>query len=502
MRRRILVFCVAVAALTAFAQAPPPDPAYEAYQKGDLQALRRYAAAGDVRAQKALVIVYDAGALGVQPDPVEALKWERMAASQGDPDSAARVGFLYLYGEKDPPVTRDTKEAVRFLSTACQGGKSRACDALSQLYMAGAEGLPRDPAESLRWGVLGRDASDVEWAWERGTRFSLGYDKPPKDALEGLLRLKKTVETKADPLDMYCLGLIFLRGPEGFPKNTADGERLVNLAAGAGDWNALLFLARSLRFGVGGPKDPAKARVWLQKASAAGNPTAQAWLGEMLVDGEGGARDFAAAEPLLAAADKAHEPVAGLVYRVELEKEYAPAKNPKRKPPVGDLLWPVARDRGAAAAGVQYRDLLKSQPDAYDFSEAWLNCLGYRLVDARRYQDAADLFLLNTQAFPKSWNTWDSLAEAQGLLGLYDDAIANYRKSLALNAENKNATEQIARLEKAKADAAARAAQPQDDLWGDEEGPADTGWLDELMKENADKKAQPATTPAAPPPKK
>lgn len=497
MRRFALVLGALLASFALTAQAPASDPVLEAHSKGDLAALRRYAEAGDVRAQKLLVIVYDSGALGAPVDFAEAFKWERMAASQGDADSAARVGFEYLYGEKDPPVPKDPKQAVTFLTTACNGGKPRACEALAALYMDGDTGVPRDPAESLRWRVSGWDAADMEWAWNRGTRYSLGYDKPPKDPLEGLLRLRKAVETTADPMDLFCLGLFYLRGLGGFPKDSAMGDRLVGLAAQAGGWEAMLFLARGARYGLGVPKDPAKARGWLQMAASKGHPRAQAWLGEMLVDGEGGPKDFAAAEPLLLEAQKGREPVSGLLYRVDIEKDYLAANELKRKPPIGDLLWPVVRDRGAAAAEAQYRDLLKTQPEAYDFSEVWLNYLGYRLLDNGRAWDAAGLFRLNAQGFPKSWNAWDSLAEAQAALGHYDEAIANYKKSLALNPENKNGAEQVARLEKAKAEAAVRAAQPADDFWGDGEEPDTTDWLDDLMKENADKKAPAAA--AAPP---
>jgi TPR repeat protein len=455
--------------LAAPSQSQPPDPFLEAHKKGDLVALRKLGEAGDLRAQKSLVIVYLAGALGQKPDSAEAFRWEKMAASQGDPESAARVGFAYLHGDSEIPVAKDPKAAAGWLMKAGNAGHVQACRSLADLLLSGAEGVPWDPAESMHWRILGEDAADLERAWNYATRYRVGYETDPKDPREGVLRLMNAVQTRAEPRELVCMGIFYLRGPADFPKNPTDGFRLIALAAEKGDWEALMYLARTHRYGVGVPKNPAEARTWLQKAAALGHPTAQAWLGEMMIDGEGGARDFAAAEPLLRAAYDVHEPVAGPLMRARIGLAILATKDPARKPPIGDVVWPTARDKGARAAEDQYRELLANHRDEYDFSEDWLNYVGYRLLDARRVQDAADIFRLNTLAFPDSWNVWDSLAEAQALLGQLDEAIANYRKSVALNPENTAGAAHIARLEKAKAEAAAA---PAADDWddGDERG--------------------------------
>ena len=43
------------------------------------------------------------------------------------------------------------------------------------------------------------------------------------------------------------------------------------------------------------------------------------------------------------------------------------------------------------------------------------------------------MFQLNTQRFPKSANTWDSLGEAYATKGDKKNAIINFKKSLTLN---------------------------------------------------------------------
>jgi Tfp pilus assembly protein PilF len=49
--------------------------------------------------------------------------------------------------------------------------------------------------------------------------------------------------------------------------------------------------------------------------------------------------------------------------------------------------------------------------------------------------------------YPKSYNAYDSLAEAYMTAGNNKKAIANYRKSLKLNPKNTNATDMIKKME-------------------------------------------------------
>jgi Flp pilus assembly protein TadD len=55
-------------------------------------------------------------------------------------------------------------------------------------------------------------------------------------------------------------------------------------------------------------------------------------------------------------------------------------------------------------------------------------------------------FKLNVEFNPKSWNAYDSLAEAYMQAGEKELAIANYKKSLELNPGNTNATDALKKL--------------------------------------------------------
>ena len=113
---------------------------------------------------------------------------------------------------------------------------------------------------------------------------------------------------------------------------------------------------------------------------------------------------------------------------------------------IAQTLSATIASSGIDAAEKQYRDLKAAAPTTYNFDENELNSLGYQLIRTNKFKEALRIFQLNVEAFPKSANTYDSLAE-----GYMDDgdkarAIANYQKSLQLNPKNRNAVVMLQKL--------------------------------------------------------
>lgn len=77
--------------------------------------------------------------------------------------------------------------------------------------------------------------------------------------------------------------------------------------------------------------------------------------------------------------------------------------------------------------------------------EADVNALGYQLLESDR-PAAIAVFRLNTRAFPKSANTWDSLGEALLANGEREEGIASYRKALELDPQMRSAIDALRRL--------------------------------------------------------
>lgn len=82
-------------------------------------------------------------------------------------------------------------------------------------------------------------------------------------------------------------------------------------------------------------------------------------------------------------------------------------------------------------------------------SENEINAYGYQLLNDKEFDRAIEVFVINTQKHPKSANTFDSLGEAYAIKGDKKDAIASFKKSLALNppdATRQNSEKYLAQL--------------------------------------------------------
>lgn len=78
--------------------------------------------------------------------------------------------------------------------------------------------------------------------------------------------------------------------------------------------------------------------------------------------------------------------------------------------------------------------------------EGSVNGAGYGFLGSGKTELARDVLMLNTRLFPESSNAWDSLGEVNMALGRLDEAVGNYEKSLALNADNANAAAMLTKI--------------------------------------------------------
>lgn len=92
-------------------------------------------------------------------------------------------------------------------------------------------------------------------------------------------------------------------------------------------------------------------------------------------------------------------------------------------------------------------EYLESQNDHLSrFVEDEFNTLGYQLINLHKIIEAERVFKLNTKLFPDSGNVFDSYGECLMNIGKIDAALENYKKSLKLDSENKNAEAMIKKL--------------------------------------------------------
>ena len=111
--------------------------------KLDLNQTKECAEKGNIRAQKDLGIAYASGRFGIAQDLDEALKWEKKAALQGDPEAQYDVGLSYS-------VREDYEKAMEWYLKAAEQNYARAQLYIGMLYAYG-NGVPRDVDKAIYW---------------------------------------------------------------------------------------------------------------------------------------------------------------------------------------------------------------------------------------------------------------------------------------------------------------------------------------------------------------
>lgn len=110
---------------------------------------RLAATQGSTFAQNMLGHMYQKGE-GVEPDFQEALRWYRLTAEQGDPLGQSMLGQMY---EKGEGVEQNYQEAVKWLRLAAAQGNDLAMLHLGRMYLYG-EGVAQDSIRARMWFLL------------------------------------------------------------------------------------------------------------------------------------------------------------------------------------------------------------------------------------------------------------------------------------------------------------------------------------------------------------
>ncbi|AKD58669.1 beta-lactamase [Spirosoma radiotolerans] len=119
-----------------------------------------------------------------------------------------------------------------------------------------------------------------------------------------------------------------------------------------------------------------------------------------------------------------------------------PVQAPKK--PVTDLLRQSISTE--SIAGAQQKFAAWKADKAYSVNEDELNSLGYELLRDGKTKESITVFTFNVDAFPNSYNVYDSRGEAYMTAGNKAAAIQDYKKSVELNPRNMNGYDKLKAL--------------------------------------------------------
>jgi tetratricopeptide (TPR) repeat protein len=112
---------------------------------------------------------------------------------------------------------------------------------------------------------------------------------------------------------------------------------------------------------------------------------------------------------------------------------------------IADVLRETIQTSGIEAAVSRFKEL-RAKKDEYNLSEQEINSLGYEYLQAKKLKEAIEVFKLNVEAFPQSFNVYDSLGEAYAAAGEKELAVKNYEKSLELNPKSQSGIDALKKL--------------------------------------------------------
>ncbi|RHW76294.1 FKBP-type peptidyl-prolyl cis-trans isomerase [Colwellia sp. RSH04] len=112
------------------------------------------------------------------------------------------------------------------------------------------------------------------------------------------------------------------------------------------------------------------------------------------------------------------------------------------------LLKNTMKNKSLDAAKSQYHHLKNTAFEQYSFRENVLNGFGYKLIKEGLLSEAVTIFEINSQAYPNSWNVWDSLGDGYYRNGQKFESLAAFKQSVALNPKSEYGLEMIEKLTK------------------------------------------------------
>ena len=221
---------------------------------------------------EAAMILADLYARGHGPiakDPAQARKFLDRAWDVGHIPAATRLGDIYYQGIDTP---RDLKKAFRYYRDAAKFAHVPAMNALARLYETGEAEGGADAVKAAAWRNEAARFDDPEGlfalavAYDRGEGVAADPDRA--------LALYKLAAVNGASKAQTVLGGYFQKGERNLDRDLKVARGWYEHAAIAGDPEAMVRLAGMMAKGEGGDAERVKAWGWLKKAQGLGHPEA------------------------------------------------------------------------------------------------------------------------------------------------------------------------------------------------------------------------------------
>ena len=228
---------------------------------------------------------YYYGRNGKKQDYVEAVKWFRQAAEQGNARAQCNLGWCYEAGKG---VTQSWEEAVKWYQKSAEQGNARAQNNLGWCYQYG-KGLTQNSTEAVKWYRKSAEQGYVDAQFNLGWCYQ--YGKGVTQSWEEAVKWYQKSAEKDYAKAQCNLGLCYENG-QGVTKDCAEAVKWYRKAAEQGFARAQNNLGWCYEAGKGVTQSWEEAVKWYRKAAEQGDTDAQNSLGICYKNGRGVQKDY------------------------------------------------------------------------------------------------------------------------------------------------------------------------------------------------------------------
>jgi TPR repeat protein len=162
-----------------------------------LKLLQQAAEAGKKQAWYDLGVIFANGVAG-QTDMAKAMDYFRKGAEAGDADCQTSLGMFYQAGDRIPSgVKADPVEAVKWYRLAAEQNHTEAIQHLGMIYVTG-QGVTQDVVEGAKWFMKGAELGNADCWWGLGQCYWEGKGVQ-KDMVQGLALFSAAVDGTQQP---------------------------------------------------------------------------------------------------------------------------------------------------------------------------------------------------------------------------------------------------------------------------------------------------------------
>ncbi|MBO5122781.1 MAG: sel1 repeat family protein, partial [Oscillospiraceae bacterium] len=209
-----------------------------------------------------------------QGDHVQAVRFFRMAAEDGEAAAQFNLALCYEQGEG---VEKSQSEAIRWYRAAAEQGVVEAQLSLASYYFDG-DGVAQDLSKAAHWfrAAAQQGHAGAQYNLSLCYRQGLGVEQNYAEAVHWCRMAAQQGAVKAQ----HNLAVCYATG-EGVEKDMQEAIHWYRKAAEQGDADAQYHLAGYYATGKGVEKDLAEAEMWAQKAAEQGYENAAEMLEEI-----------------------------------------------------------------------------------------------------------------------------------------------------------------------------------------------------------------------------